>query len=605
MPIENPFTVYSPEQLTPKAFREIFVKEHTWINALETPKDFFVEGSRGSGKSMLLNYLEFSHQLCYFMNNLDSFFEQKDRKYFGIMVHVTQEELNTSTYELLIRNNLAKRNFIESVCMHDLTMAILYRLLKTFTDDKIMRGYINNLDKTKTVAFCDQQLKSLDKRRKHSFDFSKKCTNSNLLTKLAEIFLKERKSIKYYAYDTFQVREAIYDGNYSNFTFMNSFINNFKILIGREDFSFYILMDNGDDAKITMQKCINKYISQRKHDNYCIKIAIKKGTIWNKDKIQWLHDYSRIDIDEMYSAARDVYNKRIKQIANIRLKIVDITADIEDFLIESPTERELFEKIKSELTERYEKEYYSKYNKKLDDEEQISKSDYVNNRVNKYTQAELFRRLKKTPKSYAGFQNIVHLSSGIIRQFLDICSNMFTVEEMKQKKNEIVKIGLKTQNDVIKKYADDFMDELEEKYKSLEKQEFTHEEAKRYKDLYVLIESLGCYYKELLMDKTLKEPRVFTFTLRDPGTNPHVDQIVELGVNENYFQFYWYSSKSGVGKYRGYAFNRRLCPRYGIDHTSFRGRRELTTADLVATIKTGKIPKSRGYKITLDKFVGE
>jgi hypothetical protein len=218
--------------------------------------------------------------------------------------------------------------------------------------------------------------------------------------------------------------------------------------------------------------------------------------------------------------------------------------------------------------------------------------EWINNRVSKYAQAELFRRLRKTGKSYAGFNNIVHLSSGIIRQFLDICSYMFD-EEIKRKSDRFTEISLQTQNDVIKKYADDFMDELEKKYKGLERE--GDPEAKYYKDLYTLIDALGKYYKERLMDPALKEPRVFTFTLKDRGKDSRIDRILEIGVDENYFQSYWYSSKTGIGKFKGYAFNRRLCPRYVIDHTSFRGRVELTSADLSQAIRTGRMHRPVSY----------
>lgn len=588
MSTENPFAVYSPEQLTPEEFKELFVKEHTWINALETPKDFFINGSRGSGKSMLLNYLEFSHQLCYFENNLRKFFEEKEgHKYIGIMVHVTHEELNTSRYELLIKNNFDERGFIQELCMSDLTMSILYRILMTFFEAKEIVEYINNLDSQKVIEFCKKEIRDLDQRNVHKLSFEQKHTNTELLKALADVFLKERISIKYYANEKFQMRRAVYKGNYSSFAYMKKFISRFKKLIGKEDYSFHILIDNGDETKNTMQLCIDHLISQREHKDVCLKVAVKKGVHWNIGTIQWPHDYSRIDIDELYSTQHTVYYGKIREIVNKRLKLADLDVALEKFFPESSSERKLLQEIKNELKKEYEKEYDKKYGKKLT-EEWPSKSDYISNRVNKYAQAELFRRLKKTGKSYAGFDNIVHLSSGIIRQFLDICSYMFDEEKIKKKGENITQISLKTQNDVIKNYADDFMDELEKKYKALEKEEITREEAKHYKDLYTLIEALGKYYKERLMNPKLKEPRVFTFTLKDPGEDPEIDKILEIGVNENYFQSYWYSSKIGIGKYRGYAFNRRLCPRYSIDHTSFRGRIELITVDLKRTIKNAR-----------------
>lgn len=372
-------------------------------------------------------------------------------------------------------------------------------------------------------------------------------------------------------------------------------------------------MDNGDQTKSTMQLCIDSLIAQRSHSDVCFKVAVKKGVYWNKGNIQWPHDFSQIDIDELYSTQHTVYYERIKEIANKRLELTGINTDIEDFLPESQSEKQILEEIKSELKEKYAQEYEEKYGDGIDSE-RLPKSDYINNRVSKYAQAEFFRSLKKTGKSYAGFDNIVHLSSGVIRQFLDICSYMFEEEIKRKGDDNITKISLKAQNDVVKRYADDFMDELETTYERLEKEE-NIEGAKLYKGLYFLIESLGKYYKKRLMDPKFKEPRVFTFTLKDPGKDTEVERILKIGVNGEgltgcFFQSYWYSSKRGIGKYRGYAFNRRLCPRYGIDHTSFRGRIELSTVDLKLAIKNRKMPKT-AYKeeeerqFTLDLFTGD
>lgn len=592
MPIDNPFTVYAPEDMTPKDFMQIFVKEHTWINALETPKDFFIFGSRGSGKSMLLNYLEFSHQLCYLGNDLERFFRAGSKEhYIGIMVHASLEELNTKRYELLKQHNLGEEGFIDELCMTDLIMSILHRLITTFIESAQMVQFINAFDKKKVIEFCERVIKDFDKKKVHSVSFANASTNSESLKMLTREFLDERESIRYYANEKFQMREIAYQRNYASISYLCRFICQIKSLIGADDFSFYILIDNGDEIGNTMQLCINRLISQRSHKDICFKVAVKKGARWNTKGIMWPHDYSQIDIDELYSTQHTVYYNRVKEIANKRLKLAGIEVAVEDFLPESESERKLLQEIRRELKEKYEKEYCS-ISEKGEDQEIPVKVEWINNRVSKYAQAELFRRLRKTGKSYAGFNNIVHLSSGIIRQFLDICSYMFD-EEIKRKSDRFTEISLQTQNDVIKKYADDFMDELEKKYKGLERE--GDPEAKYYKDLYTLIDALGKYYKERLMDPALKEPRVFTFTLKDRGKDSRIDRILEIGVDENYFQSYWYSSKTGIGKFKGYAFNRRLCPRYVIDHTSFRGRVELTSADLSQAIRTGRMHRPVSY----------
>ena len=602
MEFVNPFIRYRPEQLPPQKFIDLFVKEHTWTNALETPEDFIIYGSRGSGKSMLLTYLEFSRQLCLYGNNLEKFFkENAGFKFFGIMVHAKNEDLDIQRYELLVKNKLTHEGFVNELCMTDLILDILYRILKTFIDHTNFAAceqaseYINSLESEKVRLFCQKQIDFLDHKKLHDLSFLEEYSNTEILGILAEVFLKERNAIKYFANEKFQMRDVSYNGNYASFEHLRNFIVDFKKLLKINDYSFYILIDNGDDMHNIMQQCVNSLIGKRQHNDVCFKVAIKKGVHWNVGSIQWPHDYSRLDIDELYSTRHSVYERRIREIAQKRLNLVKLDVSLEELFPESKTEKRLLNKIKESLTKECEKEYETLERDKQK-EDLPSKTDFVNNRVSKYAQAKLFRSLKKTGKSYAGFDNIVHLSSGIVRQFLDICSYMFIEEAKRTGRKKITKIRLKTQKDVIKDYADHFIDELEKLYKGYEKQDKTSENAKLYKNLLYMVEALGKHYKELLMDPSKKEPRVFTFTLKDPGKDPEIDKVLEKGVIENVFQSYWYSSKIGVGKYKGYAFNRRLCPRYGIDHTSFRGRIELTSADLRHIIKDSRVVE------TLDQF---
>jgi hypothetical protein len=603
--VNNPFLVYSPEEITPMEFKDSFVKEHTWINTLETPKDHFIYGSRGSGKSMLLTYLELAHQLCYFDNNLTAFFEKKDNKYIGIMVHATLEGLNTDRYELLVKNNLNQRSLIKDLCTTDLIMAVLRRILRTFIEIPVVSAYVDSISIDRVRGFCTETVLELDRKNIHSIQFENITKGTDGIAKLAGIFLEERDIIREYANDRFQLKDTAYEGNYPTFTFLLNTIKRLKWLLDKQDFSIYILIDNGDDTKGIMQQCIDDLIAQREHRDICVKVAYKKGTFWNLGNIQWPHDYSQIDIDELYSTQHTVYYDRVKEIANKRLQNEAVHVNIEEYLPESTAERELLDSIKRKLEKDCSKEYEDGVKEGKINRENLSKADFVTNRVSKYAQAELFRQVRKTGKSYAGFNNIVHLSSGIVRQFLDICALMFN-EEVKKSSESVKQISLQTQNVVIKTYADSFIDELERKFKGLEREENT-EEAKYYQGLYNLVETLGNYYKERLENPALREPRVFTFTLKDRPADKAVEKVLEIGVNENYFQSYWYSSKIGVGKYRGYAFNRRLCPRYSIDHTSFRGRIELTSSDIKDAIMQGKIAKTsiaRDEKdtFTLDEF---
>jgi len=54
----NPFAVESPEKLTAEQLVQLFVSDYTDINTVKQRKHTFIWGSRGSGKSMMLRYLE-------------------------------------------------------------------------------------------------------------------------------------------------------------------------------------------------------------------------------------------------------------------------------------------------------------------------------------------------------------------------------------------------------------------------------------------------------------------------------------------------------------------------------------------------------------------
>jgi hypothetical protein len=246
--VDNPFVVYSPEDISPKEFKNIFIKEQTWINALETPKDIFIFGVRGSGKSMLLNYLEFRHQLYYYDGNVEAFIkDNKNQKYFGVMVHATLENLNTNNYELLIKNKLCESDFIKQLALTDIILTILNKIIFTFVESKEMMTYIEKIPLSEVKTFCSQSIKSLDKRDNYIINLDDEKSNEKLLRQLSKLFIKERDAIEYYINDKLQIKDTVYHGNYLTFSYLHTLIIELKKLLCMNDFSFMILIDNGED----------------------------------------------------------------------------------------------------------------------------------------------------------------------------------------------------------------------------------------------------------------------------------------------------------------------------------------------------------------------
>ena len=605
---ENPFKVFSPENLKPEMFKEIFVKETTWIKAIETPKDFIIIGSRGSGKSMYLNYLELEHQLYYHNNNLDEFIDPKRKnKYIGIMVHTNNHGLNTDRYEMLcsiLSENYSNLEFFyKQLASHELIMIIMYRTLRTLIQNDIFSDFINRIKEELCSEFCKVFIDLLDKRKIHS-DIKIQGENIKKLKILSEIFIDEIKNISYYCNDIFQAKNVEYNGNFVDNNYLSRFYRELKEFLKLEEFSFHILIDNAEEIRETLQYSVMELVKLRQHRDFCLKIAMQKGAGWDLSGIDDPHDYTSIDINELYSSLNSAYYPRIKEIANIRLNLVGYELGIDEFLPEDINEKNRLNEIKEELKKKYEDQYItlqeSKKKGHLPD-----KKKYIDNLTNKYAMVKLFRNLGRQKKSFAGFHNIVHLSSGIVRQFLDICSIMHETQDKKDINNHYVKhIPLKTQQEVLKKYADDF---LEKNVKIYNIGTF-NPASEKFLKLYRLIDALGNYYKWRLMKSQYMDSRIYSFTVKDMDESGEIYQLLNLGVIHNCFHNYWYSSKTGIGRVRGYSFNRILCVRYGLDPTSFRGRIELKTASLIKAANEGKldrdvIKKQKNHK-SLDEFEG-
>jgi hypothetical protein len=212
--------------------------------------------------------------------------------------------------------------------------------------------------------------------------------------------------------------------------------------------------------------------------------------------------------------------------------------------------------------------------------------------VTRYATARLFQELKrkKQRKSYAGFSNLVHLSSGVVRDFLEPCYLM--VDACVKKGSEIASLTCvppSTQDAVCYRYSEDFLDvKLQDIRKDLPPENWSQLDALR-----TLILSLGQLFYDRLHDPSAREARVFSFTLRGPSTQ-ELDEILELGVRYRYFQRRTYSTKEGGGRQPWYILNRRLCPVFKLDPTGFEGRIQLSAEHLqLACQDAGRFVRTR------------
>ncbi len=175
--------------------------------------------------------------------------------------------------------------------------------------------------------------------------------------------------------------------------------------------------------------------------------------------------------------------------------------------------------------------------------------------------------------SYAGFDQLVNVSSGIIREFIDFAHRMYNAQKAKNPQREVRRINPSVQTSILRKYSDDYF------FKEFDK--LTRDVENNRDDLYKLknlILGLGGAFKIILVSDA-SERRVFSVALNDePDTE--LKRILELGVELGYLQKSLIGNKHGTGKARLYILNRLLAPHFSLDPSSFAGYKFVDSSEL-------------------------
>ena len=282
------------------------------------------------------------------------------------------------------------------------------------------------------------------------------------------------------------------------------------------------------------------------------------------------HDYTTLDLESLYTNHQEAYYQRVRAIANHRLSQAQLATRIESYLPVNPKDV-----ADMELANSAEKRYWA-----------LPEGQRPTDRVNfikKYAPALVFQEIRsqKGSRSYAGFDNVVDLSSGIVRAFLDCCSRMYTKCLEANPDSEPDQIPISVQNEVIAGYSDEFVQsQLVAKIDALDPH---NAERSDLESLYNLLKGLGALFRERLLDATSREPRIISVSLKsDP--DERLKRILNLAEREAFLHRKWYRSKRGNINLPCYVLNRRLCPHFNLDLSGFQGRLEVTADDLAVAL---------------------
>jgi hypothetical protein len=352
----------------------------------------------------------------------------------------------------------------------------------------------------------------------------------------------------------------------------------------------FLLLDDADNLNEPQTRILNSWVFCRTSSEVSLKISTqlnyKTYRTVTDQRIDSPHDYSETNISSVYASARSRYSERISEIVRRRLLRAGIERTPLEFFPGYEKQEEAIKEIAQVYVDQWEES--GRGHRPRDDSYRYARPDYIRS---------LSGQRKSTSKyRYAGFEQLVYLSSGVIRFFLEPASKMYAEVCSTDPDQQIESINSAIQDRIMRDEADRFMFAEFEKL-STEGDLKDGSRVTKLDRLRNLIMALGGGFRVILLSDA-SERRVFSVAFSD-APDPEVVEIFALGVQYGYFHE---SSigKEGTGRTKLFVLSRRLAPFFSLDPTGFAGYKFVTNA----VIRDAMV-RPRGFVDNLGKNFGK
>jgi hypothetical protein len=402
-----------------------------------------------------------------------------------------------------------------------------------------------------------------------------KCTSVQVFEQMSSIAAEAYNEAFAFAKSlAFRTDLIPYDGPLFDYTgHLLPILSSLSRLPGFPDGPIYILVDDAHWLGETQARVLNSWVATRTSRKASFKISTqynyKTYYTLTGATIDTPHDYSEIDISTIYTGNnKSKYRDRIADIVKKRLMTFGLDNISAEQFFPEDTEQE------SEI-----RQIGEEYKIKHDRGE--AKGHYRSDDALRYARPDFIKGLAGTRKSsstysYAGFRQLVHLSSGIVRHLLHPAHLMYAETRSRTNKDIVTEIPPSIQDEIVRREANDFLFSDFERFNKAEYHETIPQGD--IKKLSNLIQGLGGLFRQILLSDR-SERRVFSIAFSDTASDV-VDRILDLGVQLGYFHKSTIGRKDSMsgGRTRLYVLNRRLAPIWNLDPTGFAGYLFVTNA---------------------------
>lgn len=557
----NPFEFEAANNLTDEEIIGFYIEDHNYTRFIRSTKNIFLVGERGSGKTMTLLYNSFNIQyLKSKQQNTKINFEK-----IGIHVPCNTPLFHKKEYLLLEEEH---KKYI--ICEHYLVLTILQNFAKTL-------GNIEEIQK------CFTSIQESEYEDLSYIWGTDKVFRPDSFFKDVRTFVKKEVRDTQQKINTYG-EESFYENSYSFSSLLLPFFDFLENIDCLRNSHYLIMIDDAHDMNEYQIKTLNSWIAYRDHSTFSFKVAVAQIKELDRKtssggNILEGHDYLSIEMGksmygkntEFYDFAKDIIEKRI-----IKIGLENITA--EEFFPTNETFLDKMEECKNLAREEAESNG-------------ITDPDKITEYVKKYHRAIYYRT--RDPKAnnppYSGFETLVHLSTGIVRNLLDPCYWMFDKIANSDNFNidTLRAIDPAIQNSIIQKRSEDIWSTLR---KGLDKiiEDCTKEQSDH---IYILFNNLMVLFKKRLLAK-ISEPRAIVFSLKGrkelKKESEYIDTLLSISIKAQILYTRIGTDKTLAGKTIYYVPNRMLFPNRGLDVKGQASHVQIQIKDLYDSITEGR-----------------
>jgi hypothetical protein len=388
------------------------------IGSLYDPRSSFIEGSRGTGKSMLLMSLRARNVIA----GRDSVINIA--QVFGFYLRLTPGAFT----------NCGSENFSESK-ESIFTQAVILQANETFAQEfylNLIESLVNEIRccaHAQTISLSTIVERELVKEILDALELTQRADSVHTFSHLLEECARLHKSISSFA------RRRFIFGQQIDPPLTSLDLHQFKHLLAKVRYNlpelaktrFTILLDEYENLFEHQRKVVNELIKFAPPE-YSVKVAKKIGTgdtpaTMSGQELQEIHDYSRISL--VYSVSDDKefasYCELLRKMVLRSLSSAGITVqEIENFLPQYSQPQFTANEIEEEVAHMCRSTWEG-----MDSEQKRKRTAYYKETA-EYRLANTGGSRRK--KQYAGLHDLALLSSGVVRYFQEIVGTAFYLQ---------------------------------------------------------------------------------------------------------------------------------------------------------------------------------